>query len=1292
MSDQDYLKEELDYLRKRSWDLTSKLEALEAEYKETVDADKRQSLENKINKNKKLLKIYIAEYNELCEEAGFTQEMLTPNVVRGDIISSVSQKTAQSEKNLTQKEEKIELAAFHNIPSRNKQFTGRKDEVREFIGRVLDGGAFAICGVKGMGGIGKTEIAREVCHLFHDTWAKNPQLPDYVADLLGSKPLFADGILWIQFERDNQSPKVLTQYILNKITDSQTAEKIADLSKLAEILAAKDVLVVLDSVEQNLRTFDYVHEIFRGRFPLIITSRVEILGIHAVDIDVLKPEEAFDLFVAQLPCSEEDLRGFENLGGLEQEIKDLCAVLGHFPLAIKIIASRVDADLGNIAALTAAFQDKSLLLEEKGSGLELEQRNIDVKTCFMMSFNELDDFEQQVFKHCAIFNNPFEVINLADLLGEEDEAKIAAVVAKLVKFSLLNRSQVKDSEAVSYDLHPLMREFALNLLMQSVEVVAGKKQEIEDLLERLEQAKEEVLLVLLQDKAVLQQIIGAMNYCDSVFDFATVKKLMDKTDNALDRLGCWQEKIELNHLAIRANIALQNKSSETFCRLALADTLHRKATIKIELEESASIFKKVLTLCQELNVTDKILFVQYVLSYIQKHLGKFTNSIISNYEGTRLADKYNNLYNHARFNKTNAEIHNVFLQEKTFLEFKVNFKIKKENSQENWSKQNLLRAYSDVIDTQFNKGKIQSCIPYYQKRLQIAEKLQDAESVLEAIKSLFNCFSQSQQHKAVQLYLQAYFKLSTAMGLAEEQRLKLTAQAAYLEANYKTATQQFSKILPEESLNQEEINYWLGKCYLRDDNLDQAEQHLNETLTFYQQQKNAHQIANVYIELALLALKRNQLETALTLLGIALKTKQSLDCLLLPEQESVKQTILAKLKPEDADYEKYQDLITDAEPLNLIPDFILQNLPATHTAKDNKQMLLIPEGSAYVGKGEITDLSIEEILDNIDSYFEDNDDEKQETATEIYLYPYYIDQTTVTNAEYQNFCLATEHPQPEHWQDDKIPENTAHLPVVNISLDDAKAYAKWAGKELPTVMEWEKACRGEHGLVYPWGNEWDDTQVKAKGGDTRKNYENEFEALNQSENSQGILGLKKETHLFKIPLHPNTTFDEENFLNLLEGSISLTLEEKQRVIEAIPRISIEQINELINIFTEEIEKFSELETEFSNDVKSLKRKRFDELNQASLFNLAVKYLNSLEENQSPYGVYNMVGNIYEMTETEEYGKYHIKGGSWFSENPHQECQAWAKEPLKKQEKRIDVGFRCVKPIFSNADIEALSKE
>jgi len=73
----------------------------------------------------------------------------------------------------------------------------------------------------------------------------------------------------------------------------------------------------------------------------------------------------------------------------------------------------------------------------------------------------------------------------------------------------------------------------------------------------------------------------------------------------------------------------------------------------------------------------------------------------------------------------------------------------------------------------------------------------------------------------------------------------------------------------------------------------------------------------------------------------------------------------------------------------------------------------------------------------------------------------------------------------------------------------------------------------------------------------------------------------------KIPPHPNTKFDEKTFVELLAGSISLTAGEKQRIILAIPKLSQFQIDELIKIFQEEKQKFTELEKKHSEQVAEL---------------------------------------------------------------------------------------------------------
>ena len=86
---------------------------------------------------------------------------------------------------------------------------------------------------------------------------------------------------------------------------------------------------------------------------------------------------------------------------------------------------------------------------------------------------------------------------------------------------------------------------------------------------------------------------------------------------------------------------------------------------------------------------------------------------------------------------------------------------------------------------------------------------------------------------------------------------------------------------------------------------------------------------------------------------------------------------------------------------------------------------------------------------------------------------YFIDKTEVTNQKYAEFVQATDHAPPPHWKSQTFPKGKGNLPVVNVTLKDARAYAAWAGKRLPTEAEWEKAARGSGGRLYPWGDVFD---------------------------------------------------------------------------------------------------------------------------------------------------------------------------------------------------------------------------
>jgi formylglycine-generating enzyme required for sulfatase activity len=143
---------------------------------------------------------------------------------------------------------------------------------------------------------------------------------------------------------------------------------------------------------------------------------------------------------------------------------------------------------------------------------------------------------------------------------------------------------------------------------------------------------------------------------------------------------------------------------------------------------------------------------------------------------------------------------------------------------------------------------------------------------------------------------------------------------------------------------------------------------------------------------------------------------------------------------------------TTSTPAPIAPVAATNNLPATVNYKSD--MVLVAGGEFTMGS--------------------DTGGDESKPAHKVNLPAFYIDKTEVTNAQYKEFCTANgKQPPPDPFWEKGYFEKRPNAPVLGISFDEAKAFAAWAGKRLPTEQEWEKAASWDSAkqtkLEFPWG-------------------------------------------------------------------------------------------------------------------------------------------------------------------------------------------------------------------------------
>ncbi|NED02172.1 tetratricopeptide repeat protein [Streptomyces sp. SID6648] len=317
------------------------------------------------------------------------------------------------------------------LPATVPDFTGRSAFVAELGSRLAtaEGSVMAVSAVAGIGGVGKTTLAVHVAHQ--------------------ARRHFPDGQLYVDLQgagaRAAEPETVLGSFLRALGTaDSAIPDTLDERAALyRSTLDGRRVLILLDNAHDAAQ----IRPLLPGTpgCAALVTSRVrmvDLAGAHLVDLDVMSPEEALQLFTR--------IVGAERVGSEREAALDVVAACGFLPLAIRIAASRLAARrTWTVSVLAAKLADERRRLDELQAG------DLAVKATFELGYGQLEPAQARAFRLLGLADGPdISLAAAAALLNLDPHA------AEDLLEALVDTSLVESAAPGRYRYHDLVRLYA----------------------------------------------------------------------------------------------------------------------------------------------------------------------------------------------------------------------------------------------------------------------------------------------------------------------------------------------------------------------------------------------------------------------------------------------------------------------------------------------------------------------------------------------------------------------------------------------------------------------------------------------------------------------------------------------------------------------------------------------------------------------------------------------------------------------------------------------------------------
>jgi hypothetical protein len=319
------------------------------------------------------------------------------------------------------------FTALHQLKPAVADFTGREAPLAELRQKVK-AGSVAIFGVRGMGGAGKTELARRLAAEL------KADCPDAQIELdlkgVSPQPLSASEVLSSILRAFHPTAKL-----------PEEAKELAAL--LRSTLEGKRVLLLLDNTQDGQQIAPLLPP--PAKSLVLVTSRQHFTlpGLEAVNLSQLDPGEACAL-----------LRKIEpRVGG---EVEALAEACGRLPLALRLagslLANRPDLPPAEYVRQMNASRDRLRLLDQ---GQRYTAEDLGLEASFGLSWDQLTAEQQRLFGQLSVFLDRFDGA-AAQAVWAREEAVATETLGVLMRLSQLEWR----AESSRYELHELLREYA----------------------------------------------------------------------------------------------------------------------------------------------------------------------------------------------------------------------------------------------------------------------------------------------------------------------------------------------------------------------------------------------------------------------------------------------------------------------------------------------------------------------------------------------------------------------------------------------------------------------------------------------------------------------------------------------------------------------------------------------------------------------------------------------------------------------------------------------------------------